>query len=306
MNTWPVLACPKDREPVHVHGERAQCPACGSAYVRVKDIWRFLCEGERHTAFLDHYRTVRRAEGWGAGDADYYRHLPSVRAVDPQRETWRVREANFSALMPAIGKQQRVLDLGAGNGWLAYQLSRRGHSVAPVDLSDDEFDGLGALAHYAVRLDAYQADFTELPFADAQFDRIVFNASLHYARDLESTLAESMRVLAPGGLVVVMDSPMYHDAESGRAMLAEKARSFKERFDLDVESDSLGFLTFSDFETLGHTFALDWRWVEPFVNARWAIRHWRARLGTRREPARFGLMIGKRSRKRGVVSPQMK
>ncbi len=297
MNAWPVLACPQDHECIQVVGERALCPACGSAYVRVRDIWRFLSEGERHTAFLGDYRTIRRAEGWGAVDADYYRHLPSVQAVDPQRETWRVRGASFSALLPVVGERQRVLDLGAGNGWLAYQLSRRGHSVAPVDLSDDEFDGLGALSHYAVMLDAYQADFSELPFAGAQFDRVVFNASLHYARDLERTLAESMRVLAPGGLVVVMDSPMYHDAESGRVMVAEKMRSFKERFDLDMVGDSLGFLTFSDFETLGRTFGLDWRWVEPFVNARWATRHWRARLGTRREPARFGLMIGKRLQK---------
>ena len=93
------------------------------------------------------------------------------------------------------GENRRVLDLGAGNGWLAYQLSRRGHSVVAVDWSDDEFDGLGALCHYAATLAACHADFAALPFADAQFDLIVFNAALHYARNLADTFAESLRVL---------------------------------------------------------------------------------------------------------------
>lgn len=298
MNSWPVLACPKDHEPIHVDGERAQCRSCGSGYVRVREIWRFLCDDTRHAEFLNHYRAIRQVEGWGAADADYYRHLPSVQAADPQREIWRVRRASFNALLPVIGKQQRVLDLGAGNGWLAYQMSRRGHSVAPVDLSDDDFDGLGALCRYAVLPDAYQADFAALPFAAAQFDRVVFNASLHYARDLECAIAESIRVLAPAGLVIVMDSPMYHDAKSGRLMLEVKARSLKERFGLDFVRGTLGFLTFSDFENLGRTFALDWDWIEPFVDARWATRQWRAKLRKKREPARFGLMVGKRQLKK--------
>lgn len=294
MNAWPILSCPKDHQPVLIAGDRARCPSCGSCYVRVKDIWRFLCDDKRRGTFLDHYQAVRRAEGWGSADADYYRHLPTVRAADPQSGTWRVREASFNALLPVIGEHQRVLDLGAGNGWLAFQLRGRGHSVAMLDWSDDDFDGLGALCRYAVVRDAYQADFAALPFAAAQFDRVVFNASLHYAQTLESTLAESIRVLAPSGFVIVMDSPMYGNAKSGRAMLEAKTSSLKARFGLDTVQDTLGFLTFSDFVNLGRTFALDWRWIEPFVDARWSTRHWRAKLSKRREPARFGLMVGRR------------
>ena len=158
MNASPVLVCPADHQSLRVTGGRAECALCGSVYMRVGQIWRFVRANERTAAFLDAYRAVRRGEGWGAIDPHYYHHLPHVDAADPQRETWRVRAASFSALLRVIGQRRHVLDLGAGNGWLAYQLLRRGHSVAPVDLSADEYDGLGALGNYPIPFDAYQAD----------------------------------------------------------------------------------------------------------------------------------------------------
>ncbi len=244
--------------------------------------------------FLTPYQTIRRAEGWGALDAAYYQNLPQVAASDPQRAIWRVRAANFRALLQIIGVRRRVLDLGAGNGWLAYQLAQRGHSVAAVDVNDDELDGLGARRNYPFALNAYRADFSALPFGAARFDAVVFNASLHYARDLAPVIAEALRVLVPDGMLVVMDSPLYHDAASGRAMFADKRRGFQERLGLEISNDAVGFLTFADFVHLSRVFALTWRWIEPFVDVRWATRHLRARLRGQREPARFGLMVGTR------------
>ena len=43
------------------------------------------------------------------------------------------------------------------------------------------------------------------------FDAIVAAAALHYALDLEAALAETARVLRPGGLLIVADSPVYAD-----------------------------------------------------------------------------------------------
>ncbi|HEX7588756.1 MAG TPA: class I SAM-dependent methyltransferase, partial [Anaerolineae bacterium] len=118
--------------------------------------------------------------------------------------------------------EQSVLDLGAGNGWLANRLTQAGHSVAALDLSDDGLDGLGAAKHYASAFKLYQAMFDALPFADSQFDMVVFNASLHYATNLSRTFWESLRVLTPTGTLVVMDSPLYRNPGSGQTMLAEK------------------------------------------------------------------------------------
>src|SRR5437868_5658951 len=53
----------------------------------------------------------------------------------------------------------RILDLGAGNGWLANRLAERGHRVIAVDLLDDPLDGLGAARHYAAAFSALLAEF---------------------------------------------------------------------------------------------------------------------------------------------------
>ncbi|MBI3536115.1 MAG: class I SAM-dependent methyltransferase [Chloroflexi bacterium] len=103
----------------------------------------------------------------------------------------------------------RVLDVGAGNGWLANQLAARGHRVAAVDLRDDARDGLGARRNYFFAFECYQAEFERLPFAPAQFDLVIFNASLHYAASLAETLQEASRILAPIGKILLVDSPFY-------------------------------------------------------------------------------------------------
>ncbi|MBI3914973.1 MAG: class I SAM-dependent methyltransferase [Chloroflexi bacterium] len=144
-------------------------------------------------------------------DGEYYRALPIVPHDDPHRAIWKIRAKHFARLLQMLGdaKNLRVLDIGAGNGWLSNQLAAREHSVAAVDLNDDRRDGLGARVNYANAFECYQAEFDCLPFSDAQFDFVIFNASLHYASSLTSSLAESQRVLAPRGSIIILDSPFY-------------------------------------------------------------------------------------------------
>ena len=46
------------------------------------------------------------------------------------------------------------------------------------------------------------------PFRPASLALVVFNASLHYARDLAATLRRAAEVMHPEGRLVVMDSPV--------------------------------------------------------------------------------------------------
>ena len=93
-----------------------------------------------------------------------------------------------------------------------------GHGVVAVDLIGDEVDGLGACRHYPVEFPAVQADFHALPFEPAQFDLVVFGASLHYARDPEKALAEARRMLGAAGAIVIMDSPVVAVPRMSEAM----------------------------------------------------------------------------------------
>ena len=134
------------------------------------------------------------------------------RVADPAREL----SPSARPRLAAGATPLHVLDLGAGSGWLSHRLTALGHRVVAVDAIDDEVDGLGACRHYAGDFAAVQADFDALPFAPAQFDLVVFNGSLHYAADTGATLERAHRVLAPGGALVVMDSPMFRADGDGR------------------------------------------------------------------------------------------
>ena len=124
--------------------------------------------------FEHEYHTVRRAEGWGADNADYYRALPWRDLSGRFPKLWRIRARSFSALRDRVLSRLeargalRVLDLGCGNGWLAYRLTQRGHQVAAIDVQLDPLDGLGAHTHYDASFTPVQAEFDRVPFADQQ------------------------------------------------------------------------------------------------------------------------------------------
>ena len=270
-----------------VSAEGARCTTCERAFERRAGIWRCLLEPEQYEAFLEAYRRLRAAEGWGSTDASYYLALPEVGADDPQRAIWRRRAQHFAQLLRVLPQRvQRVLDAGAGNGWLAYQLAQRGHHVAALDISDDARDGLGAHVHYPAHFECYQAEFERLPFGAGQFDWVIYNGALHYVRTLVPALAEARRVLRTGGHVVVMDSPFFTDAASSEAMVAEQERRL---YGNGQAERYLGYLTRCDVERAAREAGL--RLTKHYAKDGWRLlRAWTARR-VGREPASFPIVV---------------
>jgi SAM-dependent methyltransferase len=269
--------------------------------------------------FTREYTTVRRAEGWGSGDRAYYQALPFTDLTGRFERIWRIRaksyitfvthvleplEANCTdyqsssstlAKEPRSGGGLRILDLGAGNGWLSNRLAERGHTVTAIDLSDDPFDGLGAARHYNAPFKTLLAEFDHLPLADKSVDLAIFNASLHYSTNYVRTLKEALRVLQPHGTLVMLDSPMYTDPSSGTRMVQERQNRFMATY--GFASDALPsehFLTPARLKELGQELNLSWQSHQPGLD-------WRSKLGrtlgglrARREPARFPVIVGTR------------
>ena len=94
-----------------------------------------------------------------------------------------------------------ALDVGSGGGLLAEEFARLGCRVTGIDPSTQSVET--ARAHAATEgLDIeYTTGFGEdLPFPDASFDIAYCCDVLEHVNDLDKALAETARVLKPGGL----------------------------------------------------------------------------------------------------------
>jgi len=253
--------------------------------------------------FIREYETVRLAEGRASTEPAYYRSLPFVDLQGNFRKDWKIRARTYQALFEHVLKpveQQcahsvKILDLGAGNGWLSNRLAIRGHQVAAVDLITNPYDGLGTRGFYRSGFLSVQADFNRLPFLNEQADLAIFNASFHYASSYESILQETMRVLHPTGQVVILDTPIYHDPRSGIQMVSERQTRFTQLYDFPSTAiASENYLTFARIEQLAEKYHLTWRFIQPNYGWQWRIKPWLHRLRRLREPASFLILSGRR------------
>lgn len=281
-----------------------RCAGCGqrygwSSFSAARGAWQLLRAEDREgiERFLADYTHIRRAEGRGSDDPAYYRDLPAVAAADPLRGQWAMRARSWAYARARVlapdGGARRIVDVGAGVGWLAHRLSVDGHDVLALDVSLDPLDGLGAARHYETPFPCVQAHFDHLPLGSGVADVVLYDASLHYSVDYEVTLAEAKRVLRPGGRIVVLDSPIYRHDRSGRQMVAERHADFERRF--GRRSDSVAsrqYLTPQDLARVGARLGVRWERSRPFYGWRWAARPWVARLRRRRAPSRFELVVG--------------
>lgn len=283
------------------------CPGCGFSISDEGGIYRALRPKRQpyFERFMEQYSLVRAKEGRGSSSSDYYLALPFQDLTGNNSWQWQIRARTFQHLekhlLPKIERHYPngcdVLDIGAGNCWLSYRLGLRGHRPVAVDLLDNEADGLGAGVHYLRQMKQpfprFQAEMDCLPFGDAQFDIVIFNASFHYSVDYEVTLAEALRCLRRPGHLIIADSAFYHREESGRAMLAEKRASFKRQFGFESDSiPSREYLTPHTLKELADRFRIHWRVLRPWYGMDWALRPIKARLSGRRQPSRFYLFWG--------------
>lgn len=308
MELVQLLVCPSCRTPLVEETDGIlRCPDEGTTYTREAGVWRLLDDsrGSDATRFLAHYQAVRRREGWGADDDGYYRALPFEDRTGRHPAIWYIRATTYRVFarkvmqpIETVRGRQRILDLGAGNSWLSYRLARRGHEVAAVDLNDDPQDGLGAHVHYdrEAPFAVIQASFDQLPWPDEVIDLAIYNGSLHYSTDYCATLREALRVLAPGGRVVILDSPFYRHRKSGEAMVREREDVFRDDCGGDTGGmGNEGFLTLARLDGLEQDLGISWRVLHPYYGLRWALQPVKNWIMGRREPARFCVVIGSSS-----------
>lgn len=300
------LQCPACSQPIgRITDERVACASCAFTISNVDGIYRALPpDRKRHfSRFMAEYQAVREQEGRGSSSSDYYLALPFRDLTGHNRWQWAIRARTYAHfeqhLLPGIAALNPngadILDVGAGNGWLSYRLARKGHRPVAVDLADNRSEGLGAAHHYfseAIELfPCFQAEMDHLPFADRQFDAVIFNASFHYSTDYEVTLREAARCLRRPGYLVIADTPLYRRAASGEQMLAERKECFRQRFGFSSDSlPSREYLTPEILSSLSQRLSLNWHVEKPWYGLGWALRPLKAWMRRKREPSKFYLL----------------
>lgn len=255
----------------------------------------------RHT-FLRQYAVIRHAEGRGSTDPEYYRALPWKDLSGKNADQWAIRAKSYRHFERTVlrdiersrTRSLRILDLGAGNGWMSNRLRQRGHHPVAIDIFTDPLDGLGALRHYESPIHGVAAEFNVLPFRDDSVDLAIFNSSLHYSADYRRTLREIQRCLRKDGRLIVIDSPVYEKPDHGEQMRNERQEFFAHQY--GFRSESLGSIEYLDeplLAALAVELGIEWQRSYPWYGWRWAMRPLQAKRQRRRPPSRFFILIGK-------------
>jgi ubiquinone/menaquinone biosynthesis C-methylase UbiE len=120
----------------------------------------------------------------------------------------------------------RLLDAGGGTGRIAEGLKDR---VGHLTIADASLPMLRQ-AHEKACCDVTGAHTERLPFADEAFDRVIVVDAYHHLGDQPQSLAEFVRVIAPGGRLVIEEPDIDHFGVKLVA-LAEKLALMRSHFE---------------------------------------------------------------------------
>lgn len=108
--------------------------------------------------------------------------------------TFQRHVAAYAAAAELLPPGGRVLDLGCGVGHSYHLLGPR--ETVGVDLAAEALEGQ--------QRETIVADMRALPLPDGSFDAVVSIQSIEHVPDPERVLAETRRVLAPGGTAILV------------------------------------------------------------------------------------------------------
>jgi len=137
----------------------------------------------------------RRAPGFDAGFGHSI-HTPAERAA------W---DRIFDLVLPGH-RPLDALDAGCGTGFLSFELAARGHRVTGVDFAPAMLaEARRKAAERAVSVHFEEADAEHLPFPEGSFDLAISRHVLWTLPHPAAAIDEWIRVLRPGGRLVVAD-----------------------------------------------------------------------------------------------------
>jgi ArsR family transcriptional regulator len=154
-------------------------------------------EGRADDARLEEVRRVRKENFDAHAGPD-----TKDRQLVPGR-SWAAWARALGQLLPKL----RVADLGCGDGYLTIEASRWASRVIAVDRSPAVLArARGLAARRRVRNVIWKrGELEKVPLRDASVDVALLSQALHHAADPAQALSEAVRIVVPGGRVVILD-----------------------------------------------------------------------------------------------------
>ncbi len=232
------LLCPTCRTPID---PASSACAQGHAFPLVEGVRSLLTLDLAHrlAAFEAALSAARQAEGKHQLAEVDYAQLPFSAAADAQPGLaleWRLRRYDLALIERRLAGRaaQRVLDLGAWNGWLSHRLARAGHTVTAIDYFADAPDGLRAKRFYRTDWRAIQLDLRDPSVLAESFDLVVVNRCLAFFTDPAGYVQTLKPLVAHGGQLLVTGLQFFwaHAAKAQR--VAADRRRYQERYGFEL------------------------------------------------------------------------
>ena len=137
--------------------------------------------------------------------------------------SWAAWSRALGHLLPPL----TVADLGCGEGYLTLEAARWARRVIAVDRSERVLQRARVLARRRRVSNVVwkRGDLERVPLADASVDAALLSQALHHAQDPRRAIAEAVRIVVPGGRVLVLDLRT-HDQAWVRERLGDRWLGF--------------------------------------------------------------------------------
>lgn len=173
---------------------------------------------------IDHFETLylplREKEGRVYSDRELAQ-LPEISTEHIHYAEWQLRKKSCERLVKYLAAKQqslKILEVGCGNGWLANQLSQLPQArVTGCDINLAELQQAMRVFDKQPNLQFVLCDIRSDVLKNAQFDIIVFAASIQYFPSVPEIVGSALQLLKQNGEIHILDSPFYSPGEAERA-----------------------------------------------------------------------------------------
>lgn len=140
-----------------------------------------------------------------------------------------------------------ILELACETGSLSGYLHKQGHKIIGVDLSPSMIKQ--AKANHP-KIDFYEADASNLPFKDNEFDCVLVASLINIAPSAEKIIAEMARVCKKGGLIKILVPAKNFDDQKLETLVEELAIKGFSKAALRTWHQKPPKMSLSDIDTL--------------------------------------------------------